>query len=231
MARTVRISLIVGAPLRYILCMPLHCVTVLVALFSTAVFGSEYRPIVSTDSPPVKIRLPYTLGTHEGKISNITGKLSFEMAAVEKSVGSFEAKIDDIFMDGDSISCHMRESVGLDYAISDFPKKHVCSGNQLPSEGPNSVKFPVVSWKWFSAFVRDGMVIAKGEWQIHGVRKPGELALQSEQIEPDLLRLRGETTLSLQAYGIVVKPAFFISARDELKVILDVLLRKEHQQK
>lgn len=209
--------------------MPSHYVTALVVLFSSAILASEYRPIVSSDAPPVKILLPYTLGTHEGRISNISGRLSLEMAAVEKSVGSFEAKIDDIFMDGDSISCHMRESIGLDYAISDFPNKHVCSGNQLPSEGPNSVKFPVVSWKWSSASLRDGVLIAKGEWQIHGVRKPGELTLQAEPVEPDLLRLRGETTLSLQAFGVVVKPAFFITAKDELKVILDVLLRKQHK--
>ena len=190
-----------------------------------------YRPVATKETPPVKLELPYTLGTHEGKISSISGSLNIERAALEKSVGSFEARIDEIFMDGDSISCHMRESIGLDYSISDFPKSHVCDSNQLPSEGPNSVKFPTVSWKWSSAFLRDGVVIAKGEWQIHGVRQPGELALQWEQIKPDLLRLRGETTLSLQAFGIVVKPAFFISAKDELKVILDVLLSKEHQKK
>ena len=153
------------------------------------------------------------------------------MTAPEKSTGSFEVNVADIRMDGDSITCHMRESIGLDYSISDFPKSHVCDGNQLPPEGPNSIKFPTVSWKWSGASVREGVIVAKGDWQIHGARQPSELALRWEQTKPDLLRLQGETTLSLQAFGIVVKPAFFISAKDELKVILDVLLRKEHPKK
>lgn len=211
--------------------MPFHHVIVLVGLFSSVVFASVYRPVANPETPPVTLRLPYTLGTHEGKVSKVSGSLHFEWAALEKSVGSFEAKIDDIFMDGDSISCHMRESIGLDYAVSEFPNSHVCSGDQLPTEGPNSVKFPTVSWKWSSALLRDGVVTAKGEWQIHGVRQPGELALQAEQAEPDLLRLRGATTLSLGAFGVVVKPAFFIKAKDELKIVLDVLLRKDHQKK
>jgi hypothetical protein len=219
------------SPLVYILCMPAHHVTVLIALFSTVGFASVFLPVATVDKPPVKLELPYTLGTHEGKISSISGSVNIEMGALEKSVGNFQAKIDDIFMDGSSISCHMRESIGLDYSVSDFPESHVCDSNQLPATGPNSVKFPTVSWIWSGASLRDGVVIAKGEWQIHGVRQPSELALRWEQIKPDLIRLHGTTTLSLQAFGIVVKPAFFISAKDELKVILDVLLSKDHQKK
>src|SRR5262245_5385660 len=86
--------------------------------------------------------LGWTLGTHEGRASQVSGSLRARLDPLEILEGEFRVPIGAMSTGSVSRNCHMREALGIDYSRSRFPREHVCVNDQVPASGPDSVVFP-----------------------------------------------------------------------------------------
>lgn len=164
----------------------------------------------------VSFKLPYTAGTHEGESSTIVGSLVMSSDATPSSA-EFSVPIRSLKTGSDKQDCHMRESLGLDYAVSEFPKSHVCSSNQLPETGVNSIKYPQIEFKLKS--FADGK--ATGTWTIHGVPVERTFPVTISR-DGGLLRITGSVVMPLEEHHITVKNFLFISVADDATASFDL---------
>lgn len=166
-------------------------------------FSVDYNCVVSTC-------------THDGVGENVQGTVILSNEG-EFQGAQFSVKIDDLSTFNELRDCHMREALGLNYDLSQFPKDHVCQNDGLPSTGPNSIAYPNVIVK-FVRFVtpESGVLIRPGETKtrdivislkIHNVTK--EVVVNGATLEqkPDQsLVVKGQFSLDRRDFGIVVKP-------------------------
>jgi polyisoprenoid-binding protein YceI len=157
----------------------------------------------------IRFRLPYSLGTHDGRAKEVTGRVMLDGARAE---GAFSVPIAALDSDHSERDCHMRESLGLDYERSAFPERHVCDDDdRLPETGADSVAYPEIRFRLtgISSFARDkaSKVDIDGDWTIHGITRSTRMPMTLKPEENGVFRLTGEATFPLQAYGIHVKPA------------------------
>jgi len=191
--------------------------------------------------PGIEIAIGYTLGTHEGGASRVSGSafVDFENAAL--SSAEFRVPIAAMTTGNEKRDCHMREALGLDYGLSGYPEAHVCdSSNRLPESGVNAIQFPEVVFELTGLKAADGtpltrvdagseaQVLAIGAWTIHGVRKEQFIALRvvraSGTASPEL-RVRGSFEILLKDFGVeVISWGGLIKVRDRAKVTLDLNL-------
>lgn len=176
----------------------------------------------------IRIKIGYTLGTHELTSKVVTGQLDQAGGGLESISGRLSVPLLEIKEGNEKLECHMRSSLGLDYEKSEFPESHVCDDqHRLPAEGPNSVVFPEID-----LFVEKLNKISEAEygvegyWQIHGVKratKDLKISLRNSGVEAVSV---GQFVFRLEDFGVVVKKAFIISVSDKVTVDWSVQFRK-----
>jgi len=172
--------------------------------------------------------LPYTLGTHSGRVT----RLEIGSVLWDKDSGRLDAldlsfRVNDIDMDGAKLKCHMREALELDYPISQFPESHVCSNNQLPAEGPDSSRYPVIRFRAKpGAFLKLGEVTGQsrslpGELTLHGVTREKTLMITELREDHGKIHIKGGLEVPLKDFGITVKPFLVVTVGDLARVQWD----------
>ena len=200
-----------------------------------------YRPAPAPEgSASVRIELPYTFGTHNFDVRLLQGEVRVDWAPAPVVSGRLTLPLASIHGGGDTLNCHMREAMGLDYARSAFPGKHVCEDGKLPATGNDAVAFPEIAFEIKRVAVdsirsRAGDYLlwratAFGRWTIHGITRDASVDLRltvpaNEAAHPRWVRVEGVRKIRLADYGIRVKRAFVVTAGDEATVKLDFLLR------
>jgi len=194
----------------------------------------------------VTFLIGYSAGTHHGRATDASGSAVLGIDPVQSVNAKFIVPIDSMTTGNEKRDCHMKQSLGLDYALSRFPREHVCNDQfRLPSTGPDSIAFPniefeLLGWKPTSVDAPNTLVpgatlnvLARGRWTMHGQTKEMvseeaqdmiPLQLSIAEGMTDVLRVKGSFMVSLNDYGIVVKPLLLITTRDKAKVTLDLLL-------
>ncbi len=177
--------------------------------------------------------------TYQGFAKNVSGQMEIDPKTGHVSAGTFTVSIQDMTTDNSKRDCHMRQTLGLDYTVSDYPDKHVCDDNdQLPTTGPNSVKFPNVTLKILALNdlakmpldVRatpetssvDGIINVL--WSIHGREVAQEISVKLERVSSQTIQIQGQTKLSLKSFGAVVKKFGIVGVDDTIRVKVDVPL-------
>jgi len=209
-----------------------------------------YAPVALADQPPgVHIDLPYTFGTHQFDVRDVRGAVRVDWDQGHAVSGRLTVALTALGGDGDTLHCHMRESLGLDYSKSSFPGAHVCDGGKLPAAGKDAVAFPeiafeIVSAKWAGAGAagtpplaagQSARLAASGRWTIHGVRRDDTLdlkltAVQADATGPRMVRIEGSRKIRLADYGIQVKRALVITAGEEATVKFNLLVKAQAPQ-
>lgn len=184
----------------------------------------------------IRFEIPYTMGIHRGEAVEATGTVVFDPDANAVRSAVFEVPIAAIRTGRSKMECHLRSSLGLDYAASAFPERHVCDGgDRLPPTGSDAVVHPAIRFETTTASLvgrlagLDGggtvRIDAVGRWTIHGVTKEGRVALTVERgATAGTLRVRGSATFALADFGIVVKPFLFVKVKDPAVASFDLLL-------
>ncbi len=187
------------------------------------------------------IDLPYTFGTHNFEARQLAGEVRVDWQAAPVVTGRLTLPLESIHGGGDTLNCHMREAMGLDYARSRFPRKHVCSGGKLPATGNDAVAFPDITFEIKrvvvdSAHTRSGeyemwRATAVGRWTIHGVTRDASIDLRltvpaNETAHPRWVRVEGAHKIRLTDYGIQVKRALRGHRRRHATLKLDFQLRE-----
>lgn len=215
------------------------------AAITTMPRAARAEPIIYRPAPPapgiasIHIDLPYTFGTHNFEVAAPQGNLRVDWGETPVVSGRLIVPLASLRGGGETLNCHMREAMGLDYARSAFPGSHVCSGGQLPASGNDAVAFPEIAFEIKRVAVigartrgPDGdtlPVAASGRWTIHGVTRNDTIDLRltvptNEAAHPRTVHLEGLKKIRLADYGIQVKRAFVVTAGEEATVKLDFRL-------
>jgi hypothetical protein len=196
-----------------------------------------YRAAPSPDGAPgLRVELPYTFGTHQFEVRDVRGEVRIDWQARPSAAGRLTVPLTALRGGGETMSCHMHEALGLDYAKSAVPGDHVCSGGRLPATGNNAIAFPDIAFEIKSATVGAAGARGKtrlsvtGRWTIHGVSRDDTLELEmtpldGEAVRPRMFRLEGAHKIRLSSYGVQVKRALVISAGEEATVKLNLVLK------
>lgn len=184
-----------------------------------------YSPV--REQSRVAFALPYTMGTHDGVTHDLEGTL--ELAADGKSLKTahFSLPISSIRTGKAKLDCHMQESLGLDYSVSEFPDSHVCDGDEkLPKEGKNAVRFPTIDLDLSPGVgsAKDGEADLRASWTVHGVKKVQALHVEWSR-EGEKLRARAKFPMVLEDFGIIVKKFLFVKVDPVAQVSVDLVLR------
>lgn len=196
-------------------------------------------------SPSCQIEVPYTFGTHGFEVREIGGQMRVDWGTPLAASGRLTVPLASLRGGGETLNCHMREALGLDYSKSAFPREHVCSGGQLPASGKDALAFPEIAFD-VKAVALVGVapsavspvgagvrrrVLVSGRFTIHGISRDDKLDLWMTVGElvgarPRTIHIKGRHTIRLSDYGITVKRALMIKAGDEAVLNLDVALNE-----
>jgi polyisoprenoid-binding protein YceI len=218
----------------------LFCFVTLSLPFSnTRADSRTYHPVRdSHQGSGVTFHVSYSLGTHDGTAETFTGNLDLKSTQPLVASGQFQVPIRSLKTGNAERDCHLLESLGLNYADTQYPGDHVCDDkNQLPETGKNAVVFPDITLKIISVAMDDpqapfqldheAKLQINGEWTIHGVTRSVKFPIKMSPVGKQL-RLQGELPFSLKDYGITVKSAHAlfvkISVSDTATAVFDVLL-------
>lgn len=206
--------------------------------FTNFAISKEYKLVEKTG---LAFHIPYSMGTHDGEARIGKAKIILDMKNPIATSGEFTVPIETMTTGNPERDCHMRESLGLNYEQSDFPKVHVCNEkNQLPETGKNAVVFPEIIFKILSLKSndpsgeiltdRETQVEVEGQLSIHGVNRKEKIPLKIIPVG-DKIRLQGEMQLSLKDYNIVVKSGKIlfvtISVKDLVKASFNLLIEPD----
>ena len=190
--------------------------------------ATEKSVWVPTSESQIEIRLKYTLGTHELMTGDVRGQV-VRNAKGDSIEGELIVPISSIKEGSAKLECHLRESLGLDYRVSDFPKRHVCDDNHdLPNEGKNAVVYHEIRLKIDRVERMESKKKVIGTWTIHGKSVPAdELFVDYPDSAADSLDVLASAEFKLADFGIVVKNAFVISVADIAKVKMKLKFKRE----
>lgn len=195
-----------------------------------------YRLVQQESGPGITISIPYSLGTHDNRVSRATGEVRFDPDAPQAAAGTLRVTLDAVVSDSAERDCHMREALGLDYAHSRFPGEHVCANNALPA---GALAYPEIRLEVRSAqspglselsVGKETPISLEASWTLHGVTRPAVLRLTASRDAktPGALRIRGTSPIRLPDFGVVVKSAKVlfatISVEDVATVRFDLKL-------
>ncbi|MGB7217445.1 MAG: YceI family protein [Vicinamibacterales bacterium] len=166
--------------------------------------------------------LGWTLGTHEGKASEVTGSVQARLEPLAIAQGEFRVPIAAMSTGSVSRDCHMREALGLDYARSRFPEEHVCVSDQLPASGPDSVAFPDIVVRMRGSGPGPTALL---ELSLHGRTNRVSAPVRLQRIGSDV-QVQTEFELKLADFGITVIMPPLMRVADHVTVRLNVLLRE-----
>ena len=202
-----------------------------------------YRPATAAaGAASVQIDLPYTFGTHNFQVATLQGEVRADWKDAPVVSGRLVVPLTSLRGGGDTMNCHMREAMGLDYTKSAFPGSHVCSSGQLPASGNDAVAFPEIVFEIKRVTINGARsrgaegdtfpVVASGRWTIHGVTRNDSIDLRltvppNEAAHPRSIRIEGARKVRLADYGIQVKRALVITAGEEATVKLDFRLKAQ----
>ena len=194
--------------------------------------GAEqaYKLAQGKDGPGITTTISYSMGTHDNRVTRAEGELKLDPAAPEGLTGELRVPIDAIVSGDNERDCHMRESLGLDYAKSKFPNEHVCQDDKLPKE---SIAFPDVRLSIRSASApkladlpagKETPITALASWTIHGVTRPAKLhlSISPDAATPGAVRIRGLALVPLKEFGVVVKSAKVLFATISVGQVVNV---------
>lgn len=195
----------------------------------------RWVPSTSEEGPPGRFHIGYTFGTHKGTADRVEGEVRARLAerSLDVDPGSLFVRIDDLRTGDETMECHLRQSLGLDYRKSDFPDSHVCVNDELPKSGPNAVVYPKVTFSWGrhrGLPIRDTVFTLPIEVEMHGVKKgpyPVDFSLYPQDSKGLIVKVDGQLELKLSDFGVVVKKALgVISVKDTFRIfLLPVLTR------
>jgi polyisoprenoid-binding protein YceI len=196
---------------------------------------SKQRPATEM----LKFSVPYTFGIHDGQARVLEGTVvTDEMDKVVQA--RFKVPIESMSTGNDQRDCHMRESMGIDYAHSQFPAEHICNdNNQLPPSGPDSVRFPYVLVEFQNMTLpKDAFTIGLPQitdvsikMHIHGVQKiyNAEKVIITKILNPNGaagFRIVTKLPVSLKDYGIQIKALKIgpvsVKVKDLVTVAVDI---------
>jgi polyisoprenoid-binding protein YceI len=167
----------------------------------------------------IKFSIPYRAGIHHGLSSALKGQVVTDEND-QLASAQFQVPIGSLSTNNSTRDCHMREALGIDYTNSRFPKEHVCdSNNVIPSEGPDSIVFPMINLS-FVRFEKAPLTpfpvgetletIVLAEIEIHGQKKEIRVPLKVLKSIPasgrSQLQIKGKFLIELSDFGIIVKP-------------------------
>jgi hypothetical protein len=185
-------------------------------------FSSLAAIIAPSEKSHVSIEIAYTMGEHLLQAEGMSGKVEWDPTTSEIKSGELKMAISNIKSQKSELECHMRESLGLDYLVSNFPKAHVCNDeDKLPTTGPNSIKYPEISATLFSV-LKVGENEAKVQWVIHGKKFTITMPITvTKGKDGEVLRMNSKWNMKLSDFDIIVKKFLFIGVKDDVKLKLD----------
>ena len=186
----------------------------------------------------VTFSLGWTLGTHQGRASRVTGSLEAQIEPLAVTQGEFRVPITAMSTGSTTRDCHMREALGIDYARSHFPAEHVCVNDQVPVSGPDSVVYPDIVIKVQGVRpqgVASGpaQMLTPMQWvdthvsfrlSMHGTTRDMAAPIRLQLIKPDVVQVQMEFEVKLADFGLVVKMPALMKVEDRAKVKLNLLL-------
>ena len=208
---------------------------VLLSLTTTPLtsFGAEknYQVVPNADGTSgIQFSIGYSLGTHEGTATEITGSLSLQDSPFLISTAAFTVPLNKVNTGNAKRDCHLLEAMGLDYSVSDYPNQHICNGNnELPLSGKNAVAFNEIKFTLTTLLSGPGKATAIGVWEMHGVKKQIEIPLTLTVVEgsPAKLKVKTDFDLSLNDFGIIVKKVLFVTVKDTAHVSMELTLQEK----
>jgi polyisoprenoid-binding protein YceI len=185
-------------------------------------FSSLAAIMSPSEKSHVSIEIDYTMGEHLLEAKGISGKVEWDPTTSEIKSGELKMAIANIKSQKSELECHMRESLGLDYLISNFPKDHVCNEeDKLPNAGPNSIKYPEISATLLSV-LKVGENEAKVQWIIHGKKSTLTMPITvTKGKEGEVLKMNSKWNMKLSDFNIIVKKFLFIGVKDDVELKLD----------
>ena len=102
-----------------------------VALLVTAAASAEpqrYRIGSTAEGSKLEAIVVYSLGSHTQSAGDVGGEVRTDPATLAEASGAVVVPLAGIKGDGSTRDCHMRESLGIDYAGSRFPAASSCLG-------------------------------------------------------------------------------------------------------
>jgi polyisoprenoid-binding protein YceI len=176
------------------------------------------------DGSDLTMKVPYSFGEHALKVKNFSGPVIYNRSREEIVSGILSIDINSIESDDKKLVCHLRESLGLDYKVSDFPDDHVCENNKLPKEGKNSIKYGTITAELTTPSLLSSKILIL-KWTIHGQEKIIEVPYEATWDEKSqMIDLHATWTMKRSDFNIIVKKFLFIDASDEIKLKLDLKL-------
>ncbi len=184
----------------------------------------------------IEFTVPYGafgLFSHKGKAELDRASLLIDSENLSSTTGEFSVNLAGMTMEHKEKNCHMRESLGLNYAASDFPDKHVCDDNfELPQTGKNAIVYPeiifrILAIKNISQTDNEATFEVEGQWTIHGVTRKQLLPIK---LSPDKDKMRISTTakFNLKDFGLKIRPVKFfffpVHVVDPITVDINLLM-------
>ena len=122
--------------------------TILVRALPSMADQSYVVQSISPEGSNLLFEIGYTAGVHKGSASQVEGLVNFD-ANNQLTLANFTVPLSSLSTGNSTRDCHMREALGINYELSNFPKDHVCeAGDVLPSSGPNSVAYPTIEFEF-----------------------------------------------------------------------------------
>jgi len=196
--------------------------SIVLSLFAAAAQAATYVPTATkAGQSGLSFSIPYTLGVHTGVTTVAQGELAIDPVHLEINSGEILFPIASLESGNVERNCHMSEALGIDYAKSDYPNKHVCStGNLLPTDGPNAVVFPQIRFL-FRSF-QDGKVT--GTFSMHGVDKELTVPVIVTAVDGGKMNVKSTFVVHLSDFGVVVKKVLIVSVGNDATVNVDLTL-------
>lgn len=200
--------------------------------------AEKFQLVKKTDGYGLTMDIPYVAGTHRGSALEAAGLIDISQD-LKIVLGKFSLPISSLKTGNSTRDCHMREALGLNYAVSSFPNKHVCNPqNEIPKTGNDAVVYENIDFELTGIEVEGDrsnlltpgntfILQAMGQWIIHGKNYLMNIPLKVTVLQDRLLSVKGSFNLSLKQFEIIVKPVLGMGVGDNVKVGLDVLLAPE----
>jgi hypothetical protein len=188
--------------------------------------------------------LGWTLGTHQGRASQVSGSLRADLDPLVGAQGEFRVPIAAMSTGSSTRDCHMREALGIEYSRSRFPREHVCVNDRVPVSGPDSVVFPDIAinirelrppqpntppapLKLVTNQKIDAQIVIG--LSMHGVTQDLIAPVELQLDEMQRVRVTTSFDVTLSAFGVVVKMPTPLSIEDRARVKLNLLLARQNR--
>jgi polyisoprenoid-binding protein YceI len=140
------------------------------------------------------------------------------------SSGTLTVNVLDFTTKDQTLYCHFIEAMALDYNTSDYPKKHVCPGDKVPTEGKNAPKYKTISATLTKPASTNSTTLSM-KWLIRNTQKELQIPVHLEwDKKKENLKLSSQWKMQRSDFGIIVKKFLFIEAENNLKINLEMNL-------